>query len=180
MRSLKLPGLTELATTAGTRKLYHIDPDELGRYVVNLSDLTMIRGKIEGLLGNEAGEVLISVKTDISNMKSNSLAQQEATNIVTALLKQVSSELPSLIRDVLGETAIRMAPSLPAHFKLFLPESTPAVKSPAMQQLFEALHRLAPIYKKLEGAAKAELLLKEKSAGVQVKLAECESNLRFI
>ena len=57
MRILKLPGITEIVTPAGKKQLYVIDPDDFGRYVVNHSDLTAIRSKIELLLGGPSGEV---------------------------------------------------------------------------------------------------------------------------
>ena len=57
MRPLNLPGLTELVTSTGKKQLYTIDPDELGRYLVNFSDLTAMRRKFEEMLGDPAGKV---------------------------------------------------------------------------------------------------------------------------
>ena len=39
-------------------------------------------------------------------MKSNSLAKAEALTVVGNLLKLVASELPTIIRDILGETGV--------------------------------------------------------------------------
>ena len=64
-------------------------------------------------------------------MKSNSLAKAEAHTVVGNLLRLVASELPTLIRDVLGETGVQIAPSIPANFKLFMPEVTVTTLSPA-------------------------------------------------
>jgi hypothetical protein len=180
MRILKLPGITEIVTPTGKKQLYVIDPDEFGRYVVNHSDLTAIRSKIELLLGSPSGEVQVTLSRNLDDMKSNSLAKAEALTVVGNLLKLVASELPTIIRDILGETGVRIAPSIPANFKLFMPEVTVTTLSPARKQLSDSLLQLAPIYLKLAGTAKAGHLLKEKSADLQLKLADCEANIRFL
>ena len=97
MRSLNLPGLTELVTPAGKKQLYVIDPESFGRYMVMNSDLTLIRRKVEDLLGSPSSEVQISFKSDIINMKSNSLAKEETGMVVDSLLKHIALQLPSLI-----------------------------------------------------------------------------------
>ena len=139
MRILKLPGITEIVTPTGKKQLYVIDPDEFGRYVVNHSDLTAIRSKIELLLGSPSGEVQVTLSRDLDDMKSNSLAKAEALTVVGNLLKLVASELPTIIRDILGETGVRIAPSIPANFKLFMPEVTVTTLSPARKQLSDSL-----------------------------------------
>ena len=70
MRILKLPGITEIVTPAGKKQLYVIDPDDFGRYVVNHSDLTAIRSKIELLLGSPSGEVQVTISRDLDAMAS--------------------------------------------------------------------------------------------------------------
>ena len=77
MRILKLPGIKEIVTPAGKKQLYVIDPDEFGRYVVNHSDLTAIRSKVELLLGSPSGEVQVTLSRNLDDMKSNSLAKQQ-------------------------------------------------------------------------------------------------------
>ena len=150
------------------------------RYVVNHSDLTTIRHKIEVLLGSPSGEVQVTLSRDLDAMKSNSLAKAEAHTVVGNLLRLIASELPTIIHDILGETGVWIAPSIPANFKLFMPQVTVTTLSLARKQLSDSLLQLAPIYKKLASTAKAGRLLKEKSAELQLKLADCEANIQFL
>ena len=180
MRPLNLPGLTELVTSTGKKQLYTIDPDELGRYLVNFSDLTAMRRKFEEMLGDPAGKIQVSVKTDIANMKSNTQAQHETSIIVDNIMKTIATDLPTVVRHMIGDAGVRMAPTFAGHFKLFLPDVATTPKSAAHKQLVESLHLLAPIYKKLETTAASTQHLKDKSSDLQTKLADCETKLQFI